>query len=472
MGGDEKDGATPVLRYDGRRFSPVENRPVREFPLSLTVNGRDLATLIASPHDLPFLVAGFLRTQGMVETADDILALSVCGDSGVAHVRIRGEVPARLKPVLTSGCGAGIAFRLPRSSRPRERPFEGAVSLLAPGDVPRMMDELAERSKRYRAHRGIHSAAVRDAHGILLHAEDIGRHNTLDRIAGEALLGNIDLSGTILLTSGRVSSEMAAKAALLGVALIVSRTSPTDLAVRICEESEITLVGYARGGRFQLYSHPWRIANACGKEKIGNVACVILAGGSSSRMGSDKALLECGGERFIETIHRRMAELFREVFVVTNTPEIFDSLPCRKVPDLIPGMGALSGIHSGLRHSEAPRVFAVACDMPRLNEGLIRHLVSKAEGCDAVVPEGPNGPEPLHAVYAKTALERMEEALRSGKGRVLSFLDTVQVRTVGREEVARFDPSFGSFRNINTPEEYRRFRDGMGRGKPPDRSSM
>ncbi len=468
MSGDEKE-RPPVLRYDRDGIAPVEHRPVREFPLSLTVNGVDLATLIASPHDLRYLVAGFLRTQGMVEKAEDILAMSVCPDSGAAHVQIRGKVPSRLKPILTSGCGTGITFRVPAPVRAKGMPGEPSGPLLSPEDISRMMDDLAERSERYREHRGIHSAAAGDARSILLHAEDIGRHNTVDRIAGEALLREIDLEGKILLTSGRVSSEMAAKAAMLGIAMVVSRTSPTDLAVRICEESGITLVGYARGERFNVYSHPCRIAAAPGRRRIAGVACVILAGGSSRRMGSDKALLPYRGGRFIETIHRGMAALFEEVLVVTNSPEALDFLPCRKVPDLIPGMGALSGIHSGLRHSEAPRVFAVACDMPFLDASLIRHMVSGAEGCDVVVPEGPAGLEPLHAVYSRTALGPMEEALRAGEGRIVSFFDRVRVRKVGREEVARFDPEFRSFRNINTPEDYFRFREAGRPGRPAKR---
>jgi FdhD protein len=119
-----------------------------------------------------------------------------------------------------------------------------------------LMDELNRCSGHYRSHGGIHSAAVGDDGGIILSAEDIGRHNTLDRIAGEALMKNIDLAGKLLVTSGRISTEMAAKAALLGITLIASRTSPTDMAITMCEQAGITLIGYARGDSFTVYSHP------------------------------------------------------------------------------------------------------------------------------------------------------------------------------------------------------------------------
>ncbi|MBI5419949.1 MAG: formate dehydrogenase accessory sulfurtransferase FdhD, partial [Deltaproteobacteria bacterium] len=176
---------SPVLRYEGGRLSPVDHRPVREFPLALTVNGIEIATLIGSPHDLRYLVAGFLRTQGLAACADDILALSVCEDVGAASVRIKGTVPDRLKPTLTSGCGAGITFNLPPSS-PLRRPSAESAPAFSPGDVFTMMSELSRLTEHYRAHGGIHSAAVGDGLSILLSAEDLGRHNTLDRIAGEA----------------------------------------------------------------------------------------------------------------------------------------------------------------------------------------------------------------------------------------------------------------------------------------------
>jgi FdhD protein len=321
------------------------------------------------------------------------------------------------------------------------------------------MDGLARRAEAYRAHGGIHSSAVGRGSAILLHAEDIGRHNTLDRIAGEALLKGIDLEGATLVTTGRVSSEMAAKAAFLGIALIASRTSPTDLAIRLCEEQGIALLGYVRGGRFTVYSRPEGVRLPEETAPAEGITGVILAGGSSRRMGSDKALLPHPGGRFIESIHTQLSALFRKVIVVTNAPELYGFLPCRKVPDLIPGMGALSGIHSGLVHSDTPHIFVVACDMPYLRDDLILHLAGMAGEGDVVVPEGENGLEPLHALYGKEALASIEEALRLGRTRVVAFFDSVRIRKVPREEVARFDPAFHCFRNINTPQDYFRFRE-------------
>lgn len=247
----------PVYRYDGERMETAWHRPVREFPLKLIVNGREVATLIASPYDLRFLVAGFLRLQGVVTTLADFRLFSVCEEMGVANVMIAGDLPVRLTPVLTSGCGTGITFTLPAA--PVQEDAVCHQETFTPAAIFGLMDELARRAERYRSHGGIHSAAVGRGDALLAYAEDIGRHNTLDRIAGEALFRDTDLAGAMLAVSGRISSEMAAKAALLGIPLIASRTSPTDMAVRICREAGITLVGYVRGGRFNVYSHPDRL---------------------------------------------------------------------------------------------------------------------------------------------------------------------------------------------------------------------
>jgi FdhD protein len=177
-------------------------------------------------------------------------------------------------------------------------------------------------------------------------------------------------------------------------------------------------------------------------------------------MGSNKALLPYRGGRFIEAIHRKLAGIFSEVLLVTNSPEQYDFLPCRKVPDLHGGVGVLAGIHSGLYHSSNSAIFAVACDMPYLVEGLIRHMASRADGGGVLIPESPSGLEPLHAIYGKGCLAAIEATLLSGQRRIVSFFDRTNVSRMNQEQVARFDPAFISFVNINTPDDYYGLRDG------------
>lgn len=247
-----------VYTYHKGTLTAEETAVVREVPIRLMVNGREVATLIASPHDLRFLVAGFLRVNSFVRSVDDFLMLSVCSDMSTASVQVKGEIPSQLRPVLTSGCGTGITFALPGSDFPAGSPLPDR-NRVTPADLLRIMEELARRAEQYRTHGGIHSAAVGERGAILFYAEDLGRHNTIDRLAGEALLKGVGLAGKTLVTSGRISSEMVAKAAHLGIAVVASRTSPTDMAVRLAEERGMTVVGYLRGGGFIIYCHPERL---------------------------------------------------------------------------------------------------------------------------------------------------------------------------------------------------------------------
>ncbi len=245
-----------IVRVVHGQRQAAERNVVEEYPLRLRVNGRELATLVCSPHQLNFLLAGFFRLQGFIDSLDDILSMGVCDDYGLAEMRIRTELPERLQPTLTSGCGTGIAYNLPQNlldiSQQRSRSYSSEALFL-------LMKELQTEAEQYRNHGGIHSAAIGGSEGLLLYAEDIGRHNTFDRLAGQALFQGVELQDKMLVTSGRVSTEMVAKAARLGVGLIASRTSPTDKAIDLCEQAGITLVGYLRGNTMEIYSHPQQL---------------------------------------------------------------------------------------------------------------------------------------------------------------------------------------------------------------------
>jgi FdhD protein len=245
-----------IVRVVQGRPQQVERKVVEEYPLRLRVNGRELATLVCSPHQLNFLLVGFFRLQGFIDSLDDILSMGVCSEYGLAELRLRTELPERLQPTLTSGCGSGIAYNLPQDlfdlSRRQPRSYRSEELFC-------LMNSLQSLTKQYSSHGGIHSAAIGGDQGLLLHAEDLGRHNTFDRLAGEALFKGIELQDKMLVTSGRVSTEMVAKAARLGIGLIASLTSPTDKAIELCEQAGITLVGYLRGSSMEIYSHPQQL---------------------------------------------------------------------------------------------------------------------------------------------------------------------------------------------------------------------
>lgn len=195
------------------------------------------------------------------------------------------------------------------------------------------------------------------------------------------------------------------------------------------------------------------------ESRIGTVTGVILAGGNSSRMKSNKALLPYRGELFIERIHRKISGIFRDVLIITNTPESYRFLRCPTVPDVYPGMGSLAGIHAGLVNSKTPYIFVTACDMPHLNASLIRRLVDAIDGQDVIIPESSGGLEPLHAVYGKGSLPRIAEALSKGNRKIVDCCARLNATVISKEEVSLFDADFLSFSNINTPEDYYMFRE-------------
>ena len=450
------EGDKKIIRVVQGRSQQAERRVVEEYPLRLRVNGHELATLVCSSHQLNFLLAGFLQLQGFVGYLDDILCMGICQDFGLAELHIRGDLPERLQPTLTSGCGTGIAYNLPRNllglPRPESRRYNSA-------SLFRLLKELNEHTEQYHRHGGIHSAAIGDDVGrLMLYAEDIGRHNTLDRLAGEALFKEFELQGKMLITSGRISSEMVAKAARLGIGLLASRTSPTDKAIDLCDQAGITLIGYLRGSGLEIYTHWQQLLISGEAERIPGITGIILAGGESQRMGSDKSLLPIQGARFIDHVYARMSAIFEEVIIVTGSPELYHEIPCRKVSDIYPSHGALSGIHSGLINATNEQVFVVGCDMPFVSAKVVRYLCEQAEQGDLVIPNSDSGHEPLHALYGKSCLPAMEAVLGAGQQRIALFFDQVKVVEVSHKELKSLDPEGYSFRNINTPEDYFRLR--------------
>ncbi|HOU43337.1 MAG TPA: molybdenum cofactor guanylyltransferase [Anaerolineaceae bacterium] len=185
---------------------------------------------------------------------------------------------------------------------------------------------------------------------------------------------------------------------------------------------------------------------------------VIEAGGKSTRMGMDKALMPFNGEPLIQRIIRRLDGVGDEMMIVANQPEPYRMLGLRVVPDVIPGSGALSGVHTALACASHPFVIITACDLPFVNAHLIReamrHLVE--EDLDVVIPRTEQGLEPFHAVYRReTCLPAAESAIRDGYKRIISWFHHVRVLELPVENFRHLDPQGITFLNVNTPEEWR-----------------
>jgi len=182
---------------------------------------------------------------------------------------------------------------------------------------------------------------------------------------------------------------------------------------------------------------------------------IILAGGENRRMGMDKAFLEINGRPLIEHILDVFSTLFARTVVVTNTPDLYRKYDIELTSDALDIRGPLTGIYSGLLKSTDEYNFIAACDMPFLNPRLISYMGEIAAGQDAVVPQFNGFLEPLHAIYRRGILPVIEKQIRMQDRRIRGLFDHIRARYVTEEEIIRFDPLKQSFRNLNTPKEYK-----------------
>jgi FdhD protein len=238
------------LQIRGERVEEVAAEIVREQPLSLFVNGEKFLTLLCSPMMLESLVVGYLWMEKVIAEVGEITDLIVSPVDGRAEVTLSHAVTLPTERILTSGCGGGITFRIDHRLFPRLRSSLRVV----PGELAERMKDLFAAAVHYRRSRGIHGAALADRERVLLVAEDVGRHNAVDKIKGEALRRDLPTEDRLLLSTGRISSEMLLKAARMGVPLVASRTSPTEMAVALAEQLGITVCGYVRPDSLNVYA--------------------------------------------------------------------------------------------------------------------------------------------------------------------------------------------------------------------------
>src|SRR5881397_750923 len=234
----------------GGRVSEVAADVVREQPLTIHVNGEKFLTLLCSPMTLEALVVGYLWMEKVIGDVEEIARVEVSPVDGRADVMLTHPVTLPTERILTSGCGGGITFRIDHRLFPR---LSSALRV-RPEALAAGMKDLFAAAAHYKASRGIHGAALSDGERLLLVAEDVGRHNAIDKIKGAALLRGIPTEHRILLSTGRVSSEMLLKAARMGVPVVASRTSPTEMAVALAEQLNVTVCGYVRPDGLNLYA--------------------------------------------------------------------------------------------------------------------------------------------------------------------------------------------------------------------------
>jgi len=244
----------PVVKVRDSSRSETEDLIAVERRLKISVNGRPVVSLYCTPVMVRELVAGIIRNEGLIsgQWCADRMSIEH-GDEILVDVPASGEVYEGER-TITSGCAGGVSLgrRLP------DLPLTDETRFSAEG-VRQVFREFQGLSESYRLTGGVHSAALSDGKNIICFAEDIGRHNAVDKVVGLCLLEHIPLEGTMMLASGRLSSEIVSKCLRSGIPVLASRAAPTSLAVDIASRGNLTMIGFVRGERMNIYTGKERI---------------------------------------------------------------------------------------------------------------------------------------------------------------------------------------------------------------------
>ena len=252
-----------ILRLTEESREQTEDIVVREYPITIILNDEELVTMLCSPKNFDFLAVGFLFSEGLLESKDEIKNILVDEKRGIVRVDTNDvkviDNEFLFKRLITSGCGRGASFY--RAADAENRVKIESDTTISTSQVLSLMKEFQQKSEVFRTTGGVHSAALCDTESILIFQEDIGRHNAIDKIFGECVLKDIPVEGKVVVTSGRVSSEILLKVSRREIPIIISKSAPTDLGVRLADQMGMTLLGFARGKRVNAYTNDWRITD-------------------------------------------------------------------------------------------------------------------------------------------------------------------------------------------------------------------
>ena len=249
-----------ILRVDGNGSREMDDPVIREFPLTIYLNGQEFVTLLYTPEWAEMLAMGFLRSEGIIKSYSDVTSLQHDQERGFVFVETKGGALVEKlygKRTITSGCGKGTVFFSVLDALKSE-PVKSELRVTVE-QVLSLTRKLQDEAFLFHTTGGIHSAALCASNDIVYHCEDIGRHNAVDKIVGLCLKNGVLLEDKVLVTSGRISSEILVKTAKLGIPILISRAAPTTLSIDLASGLGITMIGFVRGSRFNVYTHTERV---------------------------------------------------------------------------------------------------------------------------------------------------------------------------------------------------------------------
>lgn len=251
----------PIIKYEHDQFIFKSDDIAAEFPLTLYINKQEFATIVCSPTYLQDLVIGFLASEGVIFRRTDIKDIRIDDSKGFCHITLNRQIEQHYgqytKRMISSCCGKSRQFYLTNDAAAAKVAMTDKK--IKVHEVFQMMTALQRESTNFKQTGGLHNAAISDGRDFYLHRSDIGRHNALDKLFGYCIEHHILIRDKVLIFSGRISSEILIKASKIGVGIILSKSAPTDLAIKLADDLNITSVGFIRNESFNIYSHAERI---------------------------------------------------------------------------------------------------------------------------------------------------------------------------------------------------------------------
>lgn len=253
----------PTIKYADQTFISFEDDVVIEYPLTIRLDGEEFATMVCTPTDMEDLVAGFLASEGIIQTFEDIKSISIDKGAGFAYIELTNKRSVNKdmvsKRVISSCCGKSRQFYFLNDVK-TAKTIMSRTQIRAEQCI-RLMKLLQESSVDFQRTGGLHNAALCDANQILVARSDIGRHNALDKIYGHTIQHPVSMKDKMIAFSGRISSEVLLKVSKMGVGILLSKSAPSNLALELAHDLGITAVGFIRNERMNIYTHPDRIVD-------------------------------------------------------------------------------------------------------------------------------------------------------------------------------------------------------------------
>lgn len=250
-----------IIKYSVSGITSEEDTVIVEYPLTIYLNDAEWITLLCSGENQYYLAIGFMYSEGIVKAIKDIDRWELNEEEGKILLYVKESVVLRDKMkgkrTITTGCGKGTVFYDVLDSLSM-KPCTSNTTLQAE-TIIKKASEFQKNSQLFVETGGVHACALYLNEDLVCFHEDIGRHNALDKIIGQILFSGKDITEEWLLVSGRISSEIVLKASKINIGVLVSRSAPTDLAIEIAKRIDMTIIGFARGNRFNVYTGSERV---------------------------------------------------------------------------------------------------------------------------------------------------------------------------------------------------------------------